>query len=226
MAIKTYANSTSNSIKELIQVNEQLECHVKGCAKHRHGLNRQCSAHARAKMYYGDPLGSKVRPQHYRAERFKAEHIITNNWDHELIQKGVSYMQNWMDQVRAGTPGVQAAEIMGLQVDEGVQGWELFREAVAITLYNDRNPGVISDAKPEAFQIALCLAVLCYRNLPKLGVRHRNHLNVSIANRKNVGATIWYDLGRILVEISSAARDYDRKWDHETGAARTLVINS
>ena len=226
MPIKKYANKSSQSMKDLIKINETKECVERGCTKFRKGLNRECSAHSSARMYYGDAQAHKIRASYFRAERFKAEHIIDNNMDNELIQRGLSYMQNWLDQVRIGTPGVLASGAVGLMVDEGVTGKELFREALAITIYNDRNPGIIPDRKPEAFQIALCIAVLCYRNLPKLGIRHRSHLHLSISLRKTVGQVLWHDLGRILIEVTSAVSDYEKSHDPATGAAKSLIIHS
>lgn len=223
---KEYTNKASRNMVELIAINEALPCEIKGCDRHRHGLNKLCGTHYRSKLYYGSPHGCKISPKRMGPERTLATHIVQQNADNELIKKGIEYFDRWLSNAQACTPSTLGIKHMQRLVNEGATGEILFIEAITLMIWNTRYPGYIPDDVPEPFQIALALQVLCYKYSEKFGVDHSNQIAIAIRLRRDVGREIWYSLGESLVKIASAVEDRDAQRKPQVTSSKSLVIHN
>ena len=220
-----YTNKASRTMIELIAINEAKPCTIRNCKTHRHGLNKLCGKHYRNKLYYGSPHGKKIRANMMTMERRLSTHIVQNNLNNELVQKGIDYFETWLSSVRVNIPGTLAANHMGRLVDEEVTAETLFIEVLSLFLFNMRYPDAMDNNYPEVLQIALALQVLSYTYHPEFGVKHINHLKTPPRVRKDVGKEIWFSLGKVLVEIGMVVEARDEQREPKE-SSKALVIHS
>ena len=200
------------SIDKMLERNAQQDCIIPGCNKKRSALTRYCSAHNYRRRQFGSPYGYRVKPNDVRLERIKAEHIVKNNQDHPAIEMGCSYFQNWIEQAQAQAPGICAAKEFRRLGEDGVSGEDLFIEVIAVALFAEANPDTVPQNEgPEPYQIALALAVLCFKKGVKRGAKCIGHIKISSETRREVGKVLWNDLSRVIVQVKSAIQEREKE---------------
>lgn len=206
------------SIREMIQINEQRPCSIPGCDRMRHSLNKYCGKHYYRHLYFGHHNARKIRDTEMEPERGKAKHVVELNADHSAIQRGIQYFDQWLENAGNDVQGTLYADLFKQMHSESITGKDLFTEAVAITLFNERHPGEIPGENPEPFMIALGLCVGCLKKSPlRDELRHKFHMTITAKNRKALGRIVWGDLGKVLITVANAivkdAQKKDLQWD-------------
>jgi hypothetical protein len=210
-------------MKELIKENEQLICSAPGCTKNRHSLSSYCGAHYIKKLYFGDIRGRKIRYNETDLERAQARHVIEANPKHPAIEQCIEFFTTRLENAANDVPGVPCKKQFARMHSEGVTGKDLAIEAIAILLFHYHNPGTIPDDTPGPFQIALALAVACFKRREKIGIRHIAHTRISAQERKVLGKSIWNELGKALTIIASEIQSYERAKEKQIQYGRLIV---
>ena len=216
-------SNSSLNMKAQIEINEQYPCKAPGCDKNRHSLSSYCGAHHAKRLYFGSIDARKIRYNETELERVKARHVVEANPDHPAIQQCIEFFTTWLENAVNDIPGIPCKKQFVRMHQEGVTGKELAIEAISILLFHQKYPGTIPDDTPEPFQIALALAVVCFRKREHLGIRHIAHTKISARERKILGKNIWNELGKALTIVASEIRSYERAKERQIQYGKLIV---
>lgn len=184
-------------------------CTVRGCTRTRHQVGLYCHPHSKARTNHGHPLGRRIRPSEYAAERKEVSSFLDQHQDHAGVQVALSFLQQWLDESRdSGREDIPARSHLSRLAVSGVSPLDILRESAALWLFSTRQSRTLPD--DERLTYALGVGVLhlapfpqCTHWSPGRGTR-KGYRPPNGTARREAGEHLRNCLGPLLFNIATA----------------------
>jgi len=171
-------------------------------------VSRYCGQHARADRAYGHPLGKRLLPRHYAAERREVARFIRRNREDQSIRTALAFFQRWLELAASGDTDVPAPAQIARLAKNQVSALEMLCEAGAVWAYSERNQRALIDDERLTCALGNSISHLApltaIRKYEFRGKTLYRYSRVPKAERMEIGETIRRTLGVLLQAVTEA----------------------